>query len=144
MSTKDELKAFLVANIPSQVSTVTLASEDVYEGQAKREHRAHNDVWVRYLGKTPISRRTGLLERHSVDIAVTVIGHDDSREDFLTDRAEDIADEILTAYDENYSLFNANFTATTLSWVRVVRGAIDTSFHEKTVLLTLTLDEWVR
>lgn len=144
MSTKDDLKSFLVTNIPSQVSVFTLAAGDVYEGQARRIQTSPYEAWVRYIGHQPITRGTGRLERHTVDIALIAMGYDESNEDALTDLIEDAADELIEAYDENASLFRTNLSSSTVSWTRLVRGAISADVMEKIVLLTLTLDEWVR
>lgn len=144
MSTKNDIKSFLVANIPSQITAIAIDSSNIYDGQSRRSQTGDYEVWIKYLGHTPIIRGTGRLERHSLDIAIIAMGWDESNEDALASLLEDAADNLIAAYDENVSLFRANLTSTTVSWTRIVRGAIRAGRIEKMILLTLTLDEWVR
>jgi len=140
---KDTLKSFLVANIASQISTIPLTSQDVYEGQSRRVQTGDSEVWVSYAGHVPIERRTGRLERHTVDITIVTLGYDESNEDALTNSLEDAAEELIAAYDEKVDLFRTNIPASTISWTRTIRGAVDAAPIEKSIVLTLTLDEWV-
>ena len=107
MGMRDELKAFLVTDIPTQITTATITA---YQGQIERVNSDDLEARVKYLYREKIRNASGYI-RHHVMVHVLSNGWDVSEENVLTDTVEDVADEMVDDYNGKVSIFAAGLTA---------------------------------
>lgn len=139
MTTRDDLKAFLVADIPSRVVAFPVTA---YAGQRVRSLPDDGEVRVRYRGRAPIRRDTG-QERHDVDLIIRRQGMDSTPEDGLAELMAEAADELIAAYDGRWDVFQAGMSDVNVEKVRCYRSGdveIDERF-KRTLIVKIELDE---
>jgi|SaaInlV_165m_DNA_1040744.scaffolds.fasta_scaffold22499_5 hypothetical protein len=103
MATRDDLKSFLVTDIPTRITTTPIVA---YEGQIERVNSDDFEARVQYLYREKIRNASGYL-RHHLMIHLLSNGWDKSEEDTLTDTVEDAADEMVDDYNGKVSVFRA-------------------------------------
>lgn len=140
MSTRDDIKDFLVSDLPGQVSALTLSA---YAGQAERVLDDDVAVRIRYVSRKPVRRDTG-QERHELELIMRHKGWDQSDEDGQAELLEEAADEVIAAYDGALATFVAGLSDVTVERVRCFRSGptrVDVNRFEREVTLTLEIDE---
>lgn len=147
MATRDDIKTWLTANIPTQLAAFTEPSApQAYAGQRERVNPADFDVRIRYLNPVDVQRETG-LRRHLVEVILKIIGHDESEENNLADELEGAADALITAYDGQTATVAAGLTSSSIERVRAFRHEpldIDHSraTAQRSAVVRLQIDEW--
>lgn len=121
MTTREDIKAFIVADLPSRLSAaITVAVTDSYSGQLRRINEADFEVRVKYLNNARVRRDTGLTT-HALQIEVLSSGWDESEEDNLAGTIEATSDLLVDSYDGKINLFSTNLTSVQVKDVRCAR-----------------------
>lgn len=137
---KNDLKAFLVSDLPSLVTDSSLGALEAYAGQEKRIHPKPFSCQVVYNSGLPTRRDTG-IQTHSVTLVLSLDGY--SEDDDLFSELEDAVSEITDEYDGGISRFNAGLSPHLVDRVRAIRGPelLSDKRYGRRLSVLLTIDE---
>lgn len=147
MATSDDIKTWLVTNIPTVLTSLTNPSAPLaYAGQWERHNPADFDVRVKYLFPVDLQRDIGLV-RHAFQIEAKIIGHDNSEESVLSAVLESASRLLIAAYDGQVSTVQTAISGASIERVRCFREnpvSVDksTKTARRSILVSLQIDEW--
>ncbi len=142
MATKDDIKAFLVTDIPSVVTALSSGPMTAYSGQVEFPNDNVNRTRIEYVRPSPVRRDTGQT-RHLLLLRLRGRDWDEDQEDNIAAELARAADEIILAYDGKVSVFNAGLPAVQVERVRVFRpdGQTITGRRQRDIVVNFELDE---
>lgn len=147
MATSDDIKAWLVTNVPTVLASLTTPkAPQAYAGQYERHNAAVFDCRVHYIASPDIQRDIGLV-RHAFRIEAKIIGHEHSEEDVLSVVLESASRLLIAAYDEQVATVQAAVPGASFERVRCFREDpinVDksTKTPRRSILVSLQFDEW--
>ncbi len=147
MATSDDIKAWLVTNVPTTLASLTTPkAPQAYAGQSERHNAAVFDCRVQFLFSVDLQRDIGLI-RHAFQVEAKIIGHEHSEEDVLSVVLESASRLLIAAYDGQVSTVQAAIPGSSFERVRCFRESpinVDksTKTPRRSIVVSLQFDEW--
>jgi len=144
MSTRDDIEAFLLADIPTVITGINLDAGDVYLGQERRNNQGDYEALIRYVRFEELQRDQA-AKRHHVEIEIQGRRFEDQREDEQARLVFEAAEEIQETYDADLDRFATGMPDVLVERVRAGipdRVSIEFDGYERRAMVSLQIDEW--
>ena len=151
MTSRAALQSFLLADLPSAVTTITLGSDGVYLGQQQRINRkTDGEIRVGYQGRGNLGSKVGKLRRYNFQLEAWSGKWDTQEGDSFADEMSEVADEIVDRYDGAQGGLTAvmrsapQLSGLDLERSRCTRGTPNVSKKDiaRSVVVDLAVDVW--
>ncbi|MDF1666379.1 MAG: hypothetical protein P1V97_31815 [Planctomycetota bacterium] len=146
MTVREDLVNWIESDLVN-VTTVTLAARDIYQGQLQRNKQTPIEIKIRHARRININSKVGSPRSHEIELTVTSRKDDKNVEQVQSDLISDLADEIVERYDGGsggLARFKAGLGALKFERLDCVRRVpkVNSTGSERNVFVDLSVLVW--